>query len=105
MLAIAWLVPMALGCQGVFKRVYTICTQFKHLKEWFYLCMGALYYKITVNCQYNSPSRNFQQANATLVLIPISAGLFADLAIRCKVVNGGLLVPIPPRPVFRQLAM
>ena len=47
--AIAWLVPTALACQGVFKQVYTLRTQFKHSKEWFSLYMGALSYAIAVS--------------------------------------------------------
>lgn len=47
--AIAWLVPTTLGCQGVFKRVHTLRTQFKHSKEWVSLLMGALSYAIAVS--------------------------------------------------------
>jgi hypothetical protein len=47
--AIAWLVPTALACQGVFKRVQTLRTQFQHSKEWFSLFMGALSYAIAVS--------------------------------------------------------
>jgi hypothetical protein len=47
--SIAWLVPTALGCQGVFKRVHTLRTQYKHSKEWFSLFMGALSYAIAVS--------------------------------------------------------
>ena len=51
--AIAWLVPTTLGCQGVFNRVHTLCTQFKHSKEWFSLLMGALSYAITVSITHH----------------------------------------------------
>ena len=87
--AIAWIVPTALVCQGVFKRAHILRAQFSHSKEWFSLFMGCPF--LCNRCQYNSPSRKIRRANATLVLIPISVGLFADLAIRHKVINGGLL--------------
>ena len=57
--AIAWLVPTALGCQGVFKRVYTLRTQFKHSKEWFSLFMGALSYAIAVSITHRE--ENFDE--------------------------------------------
>jgi hypothetical protein len=47
--AIAWLVPTALGCQGVFKRVRTLRTLYNDSKEWFSLFMGALSYAIAVS--------------------------------------------------------
>jgi hypothetical protein len=46
---IAWIVPTTLGCQGVFKRVRTLRTQYTHSKEWFSLFMGALSYAIAVS--------------------------------------------------------
>ena len=52
-LAIAWLVPTTLGCQGVFNRVHTLRTQFKHSKEWFSLLMGALPYAIAVSITHH----------------------------------------------------
>ena len=47
--AIAWIVPTALGCQGVFKRAHILRAQFSHSKQWFSLFMGALSYAITVS--------------------------------------------------------
>jgi hypothetical protein len=58
--AIAWLVPTSLGCQGVFKRVHTLRTQFKHSKEWFSLFMGALSYAIAVSITHRQ--ENFNEA-------------------------------------------
>src|SRR6202522_3963478 len=58
--AIAWLVPTALGYQGVFKRVYTLRTQFKRSKEWFPLFMGALSYAIAVSITHHQELFNEQ---------------------------------------------
>lgn len=58
--AIAWIVPTTLGCQGVFKRVRTLRTQFSHSKEWFSLFMGALSYAIAVSITQRH--ENFDEA-------------------------------------------
>src|ERR1700678_1238861 len=51
--AIAWIVPTALGCQGVFKRAHILRAQFSHSKEWFSLFMGALSYAIAVSITHH----------------------------------------------------
>ena len=51
--AITWLVPTTLGCQGVFKRVQTLRTQYKSAKEWFSLFMCALSYAIAVSMAHH----------------------------------------------------
>ena len=47
--AIAWILPSALGCTGVFKRVHTLRASFTHSKEWFSVFMGGLSYAIAVS--------------------------------------------------------
>ena len=111
--SIAWIVRMSLGCTGIFRQARARPSrQFCAFQDLVCFIHGCPF--LCHRGQYIRPSRTSLRGNATLVLVFIPAGgLFADLAIRHKVVNRSYprficrssrgfcsTVPTPSRPIL-----